>query len=303
MSENVALEAESVSDAPVADSVELPAAGEPSSSQDFSDWRSALPPELRENPTIQDTKSVEALAKRLVDTKSMLGQSIRIPSEDASPEDIQAFRQSLVEKKLGLMPIPDNEDTESLTGVYRALGMPEDASGYVGPEQWAGVDESRYNFLAEQAHKAGLTKKQFQDLTNNIAQADNQMIESVRQERDAELSQLKNEWGRAFDQKYQRAGVIAKQLEAPEGLINALNHGDVDAGTLRWLDKIAERFSGEGNNLVRSEYSVSEHTPSELRERITELTDRLIKMDSRDPMFTELNKKRIKYAEMLHSEG
>ena len=58
-------------------------------------WLSSLPEELRSNPTLQDTKSVEALAKRFVDTKSALGASIRIPGEDASDEVRQEFYSKL----------------------------------------------------------------------------------------------------------------------------------------------------------------------------------------------------------------
>ncbi len=105
MSDSVATESPAVSLAP-----------------ESSDWRMSLPPELRENPTIKDTPSVETLAKRLVDTKSMLGNSIRVPGPDASEEDRQKFLNTLLEKDVGLMQRPDPTNDDSVMNTVRALG-------------------------------------------------------------------------------------------------------------------------------------------------------------------------------------
>ena len=265
-----------------------------------SDWRASQPEDLRSNPTIADTPSVEALAKRLIDTKSMVGNSIRIPSEDASPEDKQKFIENLVSKNIGLMPTPNFEDEANLKEVYKALGLPEEHSQYTKPENWAGVDDERFGFLAAQAHEAGLSKRQFESLVSKIAQADNEAMQKYEFERTAQMNELKGEWGNAFEQKTVRARNLAKQLEMPEDVQTALENGDVPASVYRWLDKMATRFGQEGSGALKEMSSVSEHTPTELNERFAEITKRLLEMDVTDPQYQALNQKRLKYMEMLH---
>jgi hypothetical protein len=285
MSDSVATESPAVSLAP-----------------ESSDWRMSLPPELRENPTIKDTPSVETLAKRLVDTKSMLGNSIRVPGPDASEEDRQKFLNTLLEKDVGLMQRPDPTNDDSVMNTLRALGLPEKPDEYYRPEDWVGVDENRFMTIAEQAHKAGLTKRQFETMARNMAELDNQYVQHARQEQAAKMGELRTEWGKAFEQKTQRAAVIAKQLEMPESLQEALAQGNVDVSTYRWLDSMAEKFGSEGNSLVQGAGAISAYTPSEIRARRDELTRQMYSMSPSDPAYQDKLKQLVKYSEMLSED-
>lgn len=262
-------------------------------------WRDALPAELRDNASLADVKDVAGLAKRFVDTKAMVGNSLRIPGPDAAPEAMAQFRQTLMEKNLGLTVIPEADDKEGMRALYRQLGLPEDTTGYARPEQWDGMTDERYGALAAVAHEAGISKQQFEYISGKMAEADNQLVAGYREEQQAGIDQLKGEWGRAYDQKVARAHNVAKQLEAPEALIGALESGDVDASTLRWMDKMAEKLSGEGSALVKEAGAVSEFTPTEAREQMNEITQRMMGMNANDPMYQPLLQKRIKLAEML----
>ena len=263
----------------------------------------SLPQDLRDNPTIKDTPSVEALAKRLVDTKAMVGNSLRVPGEHATQEDWTKFRETLMEKDKGLMPTPDPTDPESLQQAYKALGLPEEPSGYTRPENWTGMDDERFGFLSAKAHEAGLSKRQFEKLANEIASNDNQVFEKFESERQGELNQLKGEWGNAYEQKTQRAVNIAKQLDAPEKLMDALNDNKVDAATFRWLDGLATKLGNEGNGLIKDDSnSVSQHTPTELKAQMAEITNKMMTMDTLDPNYKVLMDKRIKLAQILSPE-
>ena len=285
MSDSVATESPAVSLAP-----------------ESSDWRMSLPPELRENPTIKDTPSVETLAKRLVDTKSMLGNSIRVPGPDASQEDREKFLNTLLEKDVNLMRKPDLTDDASVDAVLASLGKPEAPSEYYRPEEWAGVDDTRFEGIAEIAHKAGVTKRQFEIMAKEMSNYDNQYFGQLQQEQSARMGELRNEWGKAFEQKTQRAAVIAKQLEMPQPLQEALAQGNVDVATYRWLDSMAEKFGSEGNSLVQGAGAISAYTPSEIRARRDELTRQMQGMNPSDPSYQDKLKQLVKYSEMLSED-
>ena len=288
--------------APVESAPEAPAVQAVPDTPAESDWRSSLPDDLRENPTIKDTPDIQTLAKRLVDSRSQLGNSIRIPGADAPQEDWDKFHQKLIDRDIGLTKLPDPTDTEAMTTVYDALGRPKEVSEYHRPEEWAYMTDERFGALAAKAHEAGLTKRQFETLVNSVSQMDNQFVASAQEQRQSEINQLKGEWGRAFEQKSQRAAVIAKQLNAPQPLQEALAAGDVDAATLRWMDDLASKFGGEGNGLVSGEGAVSEYTPNEVREQMNEITRKMLGMNQSDPSYKILMDKRLKLAELLHNE-
>jgi hypothetical protein len=269
---------------------------------DENSWMDGLPDDMKGNATLQDIKSVEALAKRFIDTKAMVGNSVRIPGEDAPAEDMVAFRKSLIEKNVGLMAVPDSDNAEAMAEVYKAMGQPDDATGYARPENWAGMTDERFGFLTAEAHKAGMGKAQFNNMTEAMAKEANTAQEDYAADHQAGMDTLKGEWGRAYDQKITRATNMAKQLGAPERLQEAMISGKVDAETLRWFDSISDKLGKEGNSLVSEEGSVSEHTPTELKERVAELTKKMLDMDANDPAYQGLIQKRLKYQMMLTPE-
>src|SRR5256885_6120890 len=77
-----------------------------------SDWRSALPDDLRTEPTLASFKDVSTLAKSFVDTKRMVGDSIRLPKSDASPEEWGKLYD-----KLGRPAAPDKYELQTPDGV------------------------------------------------------------------------------------------------------------------------------------------------------------------------------------------
>lgn len=272
------------------------AGGEPGGE---ASWLDGLPEDLRGNATLQDIKDIPALAKRLIDTKAMVGNSVRIPGDDAPAEDMAAFRKSLIEKNVGLMGVPDSDNAEAMAEVYKAMGQPDDATGYVKPENWAGMTDERFGFLAAEAHKVGMSKSQFGTMAEALAKEANTNQENYAADHQAGMDTLKGEWGRAYDQKISRATNMAKQLGAPERLQEAMINGKVDAETLRWFDSISDKLGKEGNSLVSEEGGVSEHTPTELKERVAELTKKMLNMDANDPTYQSLVQKRLKYQLML----
>src|SRR4030095_3808230 len=78
-------------------------------------WRPTLPDEMKAEPSLGGFKDVGALAKAWVETKRLVGDAVKVPKPDASPEERAAFH-----RKLGVPQSPDQYG-ETVTG---QLGRP-----------------------------------------------------------------------------------------------------------------------------------------------------------------------------------
>jgi hypothetical protein len=65
----------------------------------------SLPEDLRSEPSLADFKDLSGLAKSYVSAQKMLGSSVRIPTEEASPEAREEFYSKL-QSVPGVVRIP-----------------------------------------------------------------------------------------------------------------------------------------------------------------------------------------------------
>jgi len=237
-----------------------------------------LSDEFKENPSIKDFTDVNALAKAHIDTKAMVGKMVRIPGEDASVEDVKAFKDKLLAVDMGVIPTPDLNDPAEAAAYYLKMGAPEKDDGYTAVE---GMDPQRFTNLSKLAHAAGISDKQFTKIATAMVAEGAEANTAITAERDAGMSTLKSEWGEAYPEKYARAQRLAEATKAPTGLITAISGGTVDAATMKWLDSVAASIGGEGSNLVDLG-TVTTDDRYELEQQRDELTRRL-QSDERMP--------------------
>ena len=268
-------------------------------------WKDDLPEDLRSLDTLKDIEDVNSLAKQFVDQSRYLGNSIRIPGEDASDEDRAAFRAKLVEKHTGLVELPvDPEDEEGYAKVFDALGRPQKPDEYELPTiDGVELDKERTKRFAEAAHAAGMTKKQFGKVMGEIFKADAELLESKKGEHTTAMTALRAEWGDAFEGKLNRAAKVAELTNAPEGLVEAIRNGDTDTATLRWLDGLSTSLGGEAAELVKQAGGSSGITPMEAREKADEILRAMDKIPQGDPRYQELMQKRVQYMQMASKKS
>lgn len=260
-------------------------------------WRDSLPVELRDNPSLADVNDVASLAKRFVDTKAMVGNSIRMPSEEAGSDDINSFVDKVLgNSNLPLMRKPDTTDAEAMAAVYDQMGRPEDASGYQAAE---GMDTEVFGAMASKAHELGLSKAQFEALAQAQFEMQTGAMQQMDQSRIDGIGQLKGEWGAAFDEKAARATRTAEALKAPPQLLEAMKSGDVDAATLRFIDNIATQLGGEGTPLAQQIGQVNALTVEEMVQRRDELLNKAHTEDLTPTQQQELQRKLVKYSEQI----
>lgn len=271
----------------------------PPSAADLSDsnWRSSLPPELADLPSLQDIPDVATLAKNYDNTKAMVGNSIRLPTDEAGQEDInKVVEKVLGNERLGLMKKPDVENPELMAEVYQALGRPEDASGYTVPED---INGELFGSLSETALELGLSKRQYEGMAAALGKQ--QMDDYTRHEEQKAqgIAQLKGELGPAYDQRLDRATKTAEALKAPQALIDALKDGSANAEAIRFMDNIATQLGVEGSQFANQIGPVTESTVADIQQRINERTKRMMSERLSPAEHQELIKRNVADQEKL----
>lgn len=155
-------------------------------------WREALPDDLKTDKSLEKFKDVPSLAKSYLEaqkaaSKAMNAKGVIIPGENATPEEVSAYR-----KALGVPETPDGYELESPT-------LPE---GMV-------FDTDKAKKLAELAHAKGISKEAFQELAkaynaNQIAEFEAQQ-KVVQENIKSATIEMKKEWGRDFEKNLAKA--------------------------------------------------------------------------------------------------
>lgn len=181
--------------------------------QPTSHWLDSVPEEMRDNKNLLaiakdgDYKNVtpEMVLKNYFVTKEYvgeLGKNVKVPGDDASEEEIAIFREK--------------------------IGVPKDPKEYgiEKPSLPEGVpyDETLDTDFAENAHKAGLTKKQVEMVRNwYLERYSNAMIDQMADQQkslaDAKAT-LAKEWGtgKAFESNIALAQRTLKKFADPEDI-------------------------------------------------------------------------------------
>jgi hypothetical protein len=196
------------------------------------EWMTGLPADLTGDATLSRYDSIEALARGHVETKKALGEAgnrLAIPAADAPPEQWEA--------------------------VFKAIGRPDDASGYKFPE---GADAQTVEGFGPVAHQLGLSQKQAEGLAAYDMQRMTDAMTAIKTASEADLKTLKDELGSDYTAKeavaqaaFQKlfgneAGALADHLDGIVGS-RALVEGFMKLGTMLGEHS---RIDGEGEPIT-----------------------------------------------------
>lgn len=232
-------------------------------------WEEYLPEPIREWDEVKNSDSPEKFWDQITNMRSHLGMSIRIPSENASPEDVQAFHEKLTSKVPGLMPTPDINDKNSLDALYNLTGRPKTAEEYKVPDEIP-VTEQMKAFMSA-AHELGLSQAQFEGVVGQADSANKAAMDAIIASRNEDNSALKTEWGEAYTERMSLARSIAAKTGAPKALLEAAEKGELDSGTAKWLYNLSQAVTPEGNNLNTDKSENPKMTPEEAQMQISEV--------------------------------
>jgi hypothetical protein len=170
-----------------------PAQAAPTNPYPKEDWRHDLPDDIRNDDSIKILNDVHTLAKSYVHARKAIGaEKVALPSKHSTPDDIQKFYDQLGRPTLDKYEV----------------APPKDAK-FVKPEI--------LSKLKPIAHKAGIMPDQLQEILNFYEQDTAAEMTAMQTAQDQQIqqgiTQLKEKWGTAFDQR----ATWAKKLFAENG--------------------------------------------------------------------------------------
>ena len=252
--------------------------------------------DLAGNPALADFKDVNGLAKAFVDTKALVGQSIRIPSAEAGAEDMTAFYTSMQEKVPGLMLKPDLLDEVNMASVMTSIGKPEAAEAYEMPTiEGMEFSDEKTAFLKATAFEANFTGKQFTKWVTDTAKAELASNTTASETTQQELNGLKQEWGTAFEGKYAKAVQIAEATNAPPAVVKALKERVAGVETIKWFDGLVGVLGSEDFQLATLPPGSGGITPTEAKERASEIRTKISGMSEGHPEYQNLINKMMEF--------
>jgi len=166
-----------------------PPAGSDAGTGAPTDWRSALPEDIRGEKSLSTFKDIGGLAKSYVESQKLIGGSVRIPGSDAKPEEVSAFH-----RKLGVPEAPDKYELKT------------------GP--W--IDEPALQGFRQAAHKLGVPPAAAQGLLDWYGSVWEARQGNIGEETKRVESQLKQEWGAAYEKHIALAQRTVREMGGEE---------------------------------------------------------------------------------------
>ena len=255
--------------------------------------RSALPEDIKENPTLSRYKSIEDMAQGHIEIRSTLGNSIRIPTEDAGVDAVKEFTDKLVERVPNLMYKPKFEDAEQTTEFYRTLGRPEDISGYENPEGTQ-LEEAVEEEIRAMALEANLSASQYKKFVAGMSTRAEQVTESNTQAKAEDLNVLKDKWGLTMDDR------VGSAMRVNEEFFPGRPFDRLSSKEIEGLYNMSKAVTGKGAQAAtHGEQTQSKLTPDEITEQIAAISRNPELFDSRNPARQrELTDKRLALMKM-----
>lgn len=254
-------------------------------------WSDSLPEGVRDWKEVQDSADADAFYKTMGDMRSRLGNSITVPTNEATPEVLAEFAARLGEKVPGVMLRPDADNAEAMNAFYNSLGRPEKAGGYK-MEEIGGLDQGFLDKYKEVAHAAGISQNQFEKMVGGFRDMVGADADARQDAHSQKMEALKSEYGGGYDRHLNMAVKYAEVTGAPAGLVEAIKDGSAGADTIKWLMKTANSIGSEKINLADEEQGgTGGLTPEEAESQIADIMRNPAYFDGDHPDHARLVKK------------
>jgi hypothetical protein len=193
-------------------------------------------------------KDIDDIAKSYQNLEKMVGNSVRIPSDDASDEAKQEFYDKI--KDIDGILVKGSEN------FYDKLGRPEDKDGYALQEiaseevlNAPGV-QSEIEAFKDIAHEIGLTQEQAEKLVASKLTTVKESLDLQVISRKESESKLHEIWGRDFENRMNSAKIVAKTYaEKYPDAMNDLVNGPAgnNVAFLQMMSELGKSFKEQGH--------------------------------------------------------
>jgi len=236
------------------------------------DFKSLISDEYKSHPSVQEYKDINGLVKSHIELNKMLGNSIRIPDENATPEQIEKF--------------------------YSKLGRPENFEKYEFynfdklPDGFSINDEGVKQYK-ELAYKLGLSNKQAAELQKfYVEEAIKNYSSSYRTQEQVE-EEFNNKGKVIFGDKFENVLNSTTKLlsdNLPEEQKQAIANLDNDSllAVTCLLNNIQKRFLSQ-DTITTASYPAN--TAEDRKKELSELINKRDSMTKFDPNWNSVNEK------------
>ena len=226
--ETVPVEKTSTEAQPQATQATVANADTPAPQPTQSTWKESISETYRNDPNIEKFTEIDALAKSYINATRMIGQDkVAVPNENST----------------------DDQWNE----VYAKLGRPESADKYKldVKSETVPIEDGAIKQFAETSHKLGLNNKQAQGILEYYksmmeGSAQQSKVDTETAQAQAE-QQLRQEWGKTFEENVKKAGSVAKANLGVDVLDMQLkdgtrlgDHPDIIKGFAKIADMMSE---------------------------------------------------------------
>lgn len=239
------------------------------------DWRSALPEDIRDNPSFAKFNDVTSLASSYVNLQSHLGRDkIAKPVTDSDWDDVYEF--------LGRPESADKYEIEL------PKGLPDEIASQFN-------DETLSSFKQE-AHKLGLNAEQVKRLVawhaGNMSNQHEAYKGIIDQSMEQGESALRQEWGRAYDQNlgFARKAFVEYGGDALAAKMESSGLGN-DPDVLKAFANIAKTTMADKDLAGPSSGTRMALTPEEARSEASTIMSHPAYTDKRHPEHNSMVKK------------
>jgi len=239
------------------------------------DWRSALPEDIRDNPSFAKFNDVTSLASSYVNLQAHLGRDkIAKPVTDSDWDDVYEF--------LGRPESADKYEIEL------PEGLPDEIASQFNDE--------KLSLFKQEAHKLGLNAEQVKRLVawqaGNMSKQHEAYKGIIDQSMEQGESALRQEWGRAYDQNlgFARKAFVEYGGDALAAKMESSGLGN-DPDVLKAFANIAKTTMADKDLAGPSSGTRMALTPEEARSEASTIMSHPAYTDKRHPEHNSMVKK------------
>ena len=234
---------------------------------DVPEWKQAL----GNSPALENFKSPEDFVKSYDSAQDMIRRSVRIPTQEASQEQMDEFYAKL-EQVPGVYRQPNPDDPEAVKAFNQRMGVPDspDAYKYENPEGFQPNPEADAAF-SRQAHELGLTPTQASKMRGYLVNDLVQARTHAEQQHNQAMEALNKEWGLAKEQNLKLAEDTGQVLSQKiNGLDDWLKAGaGKNPMVIKLLAEVGKMGGEEGAKPPMS--TVNAMSPADARAAISDM--------------------------------
>jgi hypothetical protein len=250
----------------------------PSGQQSIEPWYSSLPDDLKNDPNVTKYSKLDEAIKGGLSAQKLIGNSVRVPGDDATPDEWAKFYE-----KTGRPKTPDEYNPKIKT-------VTNEAGEEIPVFE---LDQESFSIAKQQFHKLGLRPDQVQGVMDlyaeqriaEFSQGNTDLQAYQVQQRQETESQLKKEWGDKYDINMS----IVNKTVSKFGILDEIKNLGLgnSAGVIKMFHELSRHIS---ESTLTGDYT---DAGGGFEERVAELKSRPAYSDRTHAQHAEVNKKVI----------